>query len=49
MIFVPCTVNPCEITVHAQEKKERKKEEKKVLQDSTENAESKWSRSVVLI
>ena len=21
MIFVPCTVNPCAITVHAQEKK----------------------------
>ena len=29
MIFIPYTVNPYEITVHAQEKKERKKEEKK--------------------
>ena len=28
--FRPCTVNPCEITVHAQEKKKKKSENVKL-------------------
>ena len=44
VIFISCTVNLCEVTVHAQGKKKKKKKRKKwknTTLDSAENAESK--------
>ena len=38
VIFVPCTVNPCDVTVHAQEGKKNLKTQTKKRQTSTPNA-----------
>ena len=50
VIFVHCTVNPCEVTIHAQEKKKKETEKRKTwTQDSVEFKRTLCDIFVILI